>query len=170
MKGSQDEETIKVAIQSLINSYQQELSEYQKILKLTKEQKQFIENDEWENLNKIITDKNKVIKKINRVEEKIVEVKKNLAANLDLQLGEEFYPQLIKMELPRVDKLKEVIISVYHLMKKINELDQENKTKLEKKKKQKQQRSQKIKHGLNINRAYRGYTDSSEGKFFDQTD
>jgi flagellar biosynthesis/type III secretory pathway chaperone len=170
LKDKQNELVVENMIISLINLYQQEVSRYQELLKLTNQQQKFIKNNEWDELNQVTEKKRNLMKKIDRLEEEVLEFQEQIAAELDLEIDDEFYPHLIKMELPKTEELYQVLQKVYNIMKQINKLNQKNQSKIKEEKNKKQQRLKEINRGMTVNSAYSGYSDTSEGKFFDKTD
>ena len=170
MKDNQSESSIENVINGLVNSYQQELSEYKELLKLTNKQQQAIKSNNWEQLNQVTQNKRELMRKIDRLEEEVLDLQEQIAAELDLQIGDKFYPELIKTQLPGTQELYQVLRQVYSLMEQINELNEKNQAQMEEEKQKKQQRLKEINQGMTANKAYGGYSDNSEGKFIDQTD
>ncbi|MGM0370790.1 MAG: flagellar export chaperone FlgN [Bacillota bacterium] len=161
MTEQQVSEKVKNSIISLINSYQQEAAEYQELLKLTKNQQEFIKSNEWDNFNMTRQKKRDLMLRIDRLEGEILSFEEQISAELNLELGEEFYPNLIKMELPKTKELYQVLQQIHTTMEQINELNDKNQAQIEAGKQQKQQRLNEMNRGsdLDSNNAYSGYFD-----------
>ncbi|ADL11808.1 flagellar export chaperone FlgN [Acetohalobium arabaticum] len=168
MKDNNDNLSIENLIKKLTNNYEEELNYYKEMLKLTNQQQQVIEDDEWQSLNQLVSRKRELMKKVDELEKQILSYQEKISAELNLQIGDTFYPELCNKDLPGTKKLKQVLINVYRLMQQIGELDKVNQARMEEKKKQKQQELNDVNQGLSVNRAYSGKSDSSEGKFIDQ--
>jgi wyosine [tRNA(Phe)-imidazoG37] synthetase (radical SAM superfamily) len=155
-------EKVENSIISLINSYQQEVAEYQELLKLTKNQQEFIKSNEWDNFNLTRQKKRDLMLRIDRLEGEILRFEEQISSELDLELREEFYPNLIKMELPKTKELYQVLQQIHTIMDQINKLNDKNQAQIEAGKQQKQQRLDEINRGkdANSNNAYSEYFDN----------
>ena len=75
---------------------------------------------------------------------------------------------LQKNDLPKINKLKEVVKLVYNKLDKLKKLEKDNFEKVKENKQKTLKSINQVQKGLNLNDSYSGKSKNYEGKYFDQ--
>ena len=156
-------------INVLIQNYQQQLSQYEKILKYNKKQYNNLVNDDFTEITELNKQKEKTIKKIKKLQKSIFPSREQLAKKFRIKNNKNFISDLIQQNISQKKKLKKI---AKEIVKVINEIDNYNQ-KIEKAIKEKKQNLQnEVKQLSTGKKLFNSYTTSSisnsvEGKFID---
>ncbi|SNS48285.1 FlgN protein [Anaerovirgula multivorans] len=144
-------------IEEIIN-YLQRLSDakfvlMENLLKITGEQHRALEKEDWEVMDNLIQQKQKIMDKIDLLDKEFIEKYDILKKDLGIKELQEIDPE----KLPGVEELKKKINRILEVVKKIQELDQENTQKIKKNITKAKENLKTIKTGR---KAFEGYNSS----------
>ena len=116
----------------------------------TKAQKQEIEKEDINNLNKILDEKDKLIKKINKIDIEFL----NIFSQIKKEEGVENIYDLDVNKYPNLKDLKNIVTEISSTLMAISLLDEENNKNMKKRLEQVKLELKRVKEGQ---RAYKGY-------------
>ncbi|WP_408955697.1 flagellar protein FlgN [Natroniella sp. ANB-PHB2] len=145
-------------INDLIEIYGQDLKLYKKLFSLTEEQREIIteiddfESDYFDQLEELLVKKDGVMKEIEQVEQKLLPYKAGIIKGLNLS-QDEWLKEFLDTDIV-TDELKEIINDLVELIKRLQQLDQENQTLINSKKDKLVQEMNQVKKGVKVNKSY----------------
>lgn len=134
------------------------------IVLLTKGQESFIENEDYDSLNKMIDKKQEKIEKVDKVDDEFEVYFKRLKANLKVKSLDEINPKTLN----GAAELKQSVIEIFSILKEIQEFEKQNKEKAEAALNQVKDGINRVKASKRANVAYLGGKSSeTESHFID---
>lgn len=141
---------ITASIDKLISLSKEKNQLINEIYGFTKAQKQEIEKEDINNLNKILDEKDKLIKKINKIDIEFL----NIFSQIKKEEGVENIYDLDVNKYPNLKDLKNIVTEISSTLMAISLLDEENNKNMKKRLEQVKLELKRVKEGQ---RAYKGY-------------